>query len=219
MSDLKKLRHTFKPARITTLFVGESPQVNGTFFYKTDSVLYREMKRAFSGGDDFLQEFRSKCFFLDDLVLNPINKAEGKERTEHRRNGVPLLAARMRRYKPAAVVVLMKAIEPMVRKAMYEAGLSSTIPFYVVPFPAMGNAKRFRDVMAQIIPTLPVCKPPSPRSTDQGQRTKDKGQRTAKPEPPPHEFTPLIEVSIAGIHFQNPVLTASGTFGYGQEFA
>ena len=32
-------------------------------------------------------------------------------------------------------------------------------------------------------------------------------------------FVPLIEAEIAGVHFANPVLTASGTFGYGQEFA
>ena len=32
-------------------------------------------------------------------------------------------------------------------------------------------------------------------------------------------FVPRIDTEIAGIHFQNPVLTASGTFGYGQEFA
>ncbi len=32
-------------------------------------------------------------------------------------------------------------------------------------------------------------------------------------------FEPRIDTTIAGIHFQNPVLTASGTFGYGQEFA
>ncbi|HUZ47605.1 MAG TPA: dihydroorotate dehydrogenase [Terriglobia bacterium] len=33
------------------------------------------------------------------------------------------------------------------------------------------------------------------------------------------KFTPRIDVEIAGIHFDNPVLMASGTFGYGQEFA
>ncbi len=32
-------------------------------------------------------------------------------------------------------------------------------------------------------------------------------------------FTPRLETTIAGIRFRNPVLTASGTFGYGQEFA
>jgi dihydroorotate dehydrogenase (NAD+) catalytic subunit len=32
-------------------------------------------------------------------------------------------------------------------------------------------------------------------------------------------FAPRIDTEIAGVHFANPVLTASGTFGYGQEFA
>jgi dihydroorotate dehydrogenase (NAD+) catalytic subunit len=32
-------------------------------------------------------------------------------------------------------------------------------------------------------------------------------------------FAPRIDTEIAGVRFQNPVLTASGTFGYGQEFA
>ncbi len=32
-------------------------------------------------------------------------------------------------------------------------------------------------------------------------------------------FTPRVDCIIAGIHFNNAVLTASGTFGYGQEFA
>lgn len=46
----------------------------------------------------------------------------------------------------------------------------------------------------------------------------------AKPEVMPpstaaEPFEPEIGVEIAGIHFQNPVLTASGTFGYGREFA
>jgi dihydroorotate dehydrogenase (NAD+) catalytic subunit len=33
------------------------------------------------------------------------------------------------------------------------------------------------------------------------------------------DFVPKIDTTIAGVHFQNPVMTASGTFGYGQEFA
>ncbi len=31
-------------------------------------------------------------------------------------------------------------------------------------------------------------------------------------------FEPNLETTVAGVHFQNPVLTASGTFGYGKEF-
>lgn len=46
----------------------------------------------------------------------------------------------------------------------------------------------------------------------QSRQTTNNGQRAT-------DFVPSIEVTIAGVHFQNPVLTASGTFGYGQEFA
>jgi dihydroorotate dehydrogenase (NAD+) catalytic subunit len=33
------------------------------------------------------------------------------------------------------------------------------------------------------------------------------------------DFEPKVDVTIAGVHFQNPVMTASGTFGYGQEYS
>ena len=40
----------------------------------------------------------------------------------------------------------------------------------------------------------------------------DSGPRTT-------DSIPQIDTTLAGVHFQNPVLTASGTFGYGKEFA
>jgi dihydroorotate dehydrogenase (NAD+) catalytic subunit len=51
-----------------------------------------------------------------------------------------------------------------------------------------------------------------PWITANGRRTTDHGRLSA-------DFQPRLDTVIAGIHFQNPVLTASGTFGYGQEFA
>ncbi len=42
----------------------------------------------------------------------------------------------------------------------------------------------------------------------------DNGQASAG-----EQFLPQIETEIAGIRFQNPVWTASGTFGYGKEFS
>ncbi len=41
---------------------------------------------------------------------------------------------------------------------------------------------------------------------------------TAAPTVAP-DFTPRLEIEIAGVRFQNPVWTASGTFGYGKEFS
>ena len=39
------------------------------------------------------------------------------------------------------------------------------------------------------------------------------------PEMTASEFEPELEIEIAGVRFQNPVWTASGTFGYAQEYA
>jgi hypothetical protein len=157
VSDLEKVRRGFRPRHITTLFVGESPPHGGAFFYNRDSRLYRRVKEAFGNDENFLSEFKAKGFFLDDLVLYPINQIkEKKERNEHRRKGVPMLASRMKDYQPAAVVALMLEIEPMVIDAMDQAGLSS-VPRYVTHFPIFPkNVKAFKEEMAEIIPKLPV---------------------------------------------------------------
>ncbi|MEW6408496.1 MAG: dihydroorotate dehydrogenase, partial [Nitrospirota bacterium] len=43
-----------------------------------------------------------------------------------------------------------------------------------------------------------------------GKESKVKGKESKKPD---------LRVEIAGIHLKNPVMTASGTFGYGEEYA
>ncbi|WP_038976047.1 hypothetical protein [Bradyrhizobium japonicum] len=40
------LRASFRPDEITTLFVGESAPINGTFFYDGNSLMLRYMQRA-----------------------------------------------------------------------------------------------------------------------------------------------------------------------------
>src|SRR5215472_6064245 len=157
MNDLENLRRSFRPKRITTLFVGESPPHGGTFFYKQDSLLYRRMKESFGDDSNFLPVFQATGFFLDDLVLYPINQIERNEREQHRWKGVQSLAQRMTEYKPLAVVTLMRAIEPMVADAMRKADLGQ-IPLYVTPFPSRPeHQERFRSIMAEIIPKLPVA--------------------------------------------------------------
>lgn len=156
MCDSEKLRHTFRPQHITTLFVGESAPDGSTFFYKENSLLYRFMKESFGNPAKFLMEFKAKGFFLDDLVLYPINKIKPeKERGKHRQKAVESLAQRMADYRPAAVVIVMCGIEKNVLDAMAKAGLSH-VPHYVTPFPSYpNNQRRFRAIMAKIIPTLP----------------------------------------------------------------
>jgi hypothetical protein len=99
LNDLERLRRSFRPKQITTLFVGESPPHGGTFFYKRDSLLYHRMKESFGETSNFLPAFQAKGFILDDLVLYPINQIQNKnERDQHRRTGVQSLAQRMARF-------------------------------------------------------------------------------------------------------------------------
>jgi hypothetical protein len=155
MNRLEDLRKSFHPDCITTLFVGESAPESGRFFYCSNSSLFHAMKRAFGNRETFLEDFKKKGFYLDDLVLTPINKLERRERSRLRQEAVPELAKRLIEYKPKAVVVVMRDILPMVREAMRIAGISFQ-PF-CVPHPAFGNWTRFGNAMAEITNILPVA--------------------------------------------------------------
>jgi hypothetical protein len=155
MKRLEELRKSFYPDGITTLFVGESAPASGRFFYSGNSSLFRAMKRVFGNRETFLDDFKRMGFYLDDLVLTPVNKLERRERSRRREEAVPELAKRLVKYKPKAVVVVMRAILPRVRQAMRIAGMSYE-PF-CVPHPAFGNWTRFRDAMTEIVDELPVA--------------------------------------------------------------
>ena len=154
MSNLENVRKSYRPVRITTLFVGESAPHGGTFFYNQNSGLFREIQKAFRGGPLFLEEFKENGFYLDDLVLEPVNHMESKGRAALCKQSISSLATRLKEYKPEAVVILLVSIKPMVLKAMHEAGLSYQP--YCTPYPGFGNQKRFHKAMAAIIPNLPT---------------------------------------------------------------
>jgi hypothetical protein len=155
MNRLEELRKSFQPDCITTLFVGESGPASGRFFYSENSSLFRAMKRVFGNRESFLEDFKRNGYYLDDLVLTPINQLERRERSSRRQEAVPELAKRLVEYKPKAVVVVMRAILPKVRQAMRMAGILYE-PF-CVPHPAFGNWARFSNAMTEIIDDLPVA--------------------------------------------------------------
>jgi hypothetical protein len=155
MSNLEELRKSFRPVRITTLFVGESAPYSGRFFYNRDSSLFHAMKDAFGGQGTFLDDFKKKGFYLDDLVLIPVNKMSGKARLTHRWESASKLAERLKDYRPEAIVIVMRAIRPMVETAMRMAGIAYEP--YCTPHPAFGNWNRFRTEMSKIIHSLPVA--------------------------------------------------------------
>jgi len=156
--EFEKIRRQHKPARVSTLFVGESRPCGGTFFYNGDSILYEAVREGFGAGEDFLAQFRSKGFYLDDLSLHPINQIKDKDaRGEARRAGVPGLARRMAEYQPEAVVILMLGIKEFVVDAMTRARLAA-IPHWALPFPSRPeHRKRLIAGLGQLIPHLPTA--------------------------------------------------------------
>ena len=84
METVEAIRKRFFPERITNLFVGECAPHRGDFFYCGDSAMLTHMKRAvelaFGKSDDFLKSFRACGWYLDDLVLEPVNHLPKLER-------------------------------------------------------------------------------------------------------------------------------------------
>jgi hypothetical protein len=66
------------------VFVGESAPANGRFFYDGNTRFTRHMQNAFDvayGPSDvaFLTRFKSFGWYLDDLVLTPVNEVKDRK--------------------------------------------------------------------------------------------------------------------------------------------
>jgi hypothetical protein len=157
IAAVEALRTSYRPDRITTLFVGESAPVNGTFFYDGNNSMVRYMQRAVEtvlpGAGDFLHRFRDYGWYLDDLVLSPVNHLNQAARKAAWYGSCDSLAARIAEYQPLAVVSLLSGIKDIVSDAARKAGSTATL--YSVPFPGMGNQTKFHTEMLRILPLLP----------------------------------------------------------------
>jgi hypothetical protein len=84
-TTIEAIRTSYRPQRITTLFVGESAPASGKFFYIGNTPLARHVERAMNeaglgGGGNLLDRFKSYGWYLDDLVLSPVNHRTPAER-------------------------------------------------------------------------------------------------------------------------------------------
>ncbi len=149
----EKLRGRYRPDRVRVLFVGESPPKNRTFFYCGNSLLHNAFREAFDSPDDFLAEFQSRGFFLDDLVPFPVNRMSREDREAARQAHIDRLSYRLRAYQPEAVVTVMKAIEQEVAASMRRAGLS--VPHHVLPFPWPKHEERFVKGLRTLLESWP----------------------------------------------------------------
>jgi hypothetical protein len=158
-AEIEAIRQRFRPARITTLFLGESRPASGRFFYRGNSGMTRHMRHALmpeaASDDAFLAGFKARGFFLDDLVLSPIDKMRRAERRARWRAALPAFLARLAEYQPGAVVVVLLGMQPLLSRAIRAAG--HTMPVYGVPFPGQGNQGRFHAELGRLkLPRLPI---------------------------------------------------------------
>ena len=105
---------------------------------------------------EFLDRFKARGWYLDDLVLVPVNKMEDKERRLHWLQSRPSLQARIAEYQPLAIVTLLIGIRKVVERAALDAGSSAKL--YAVPFPGMGHQTKFHSQLAALLPALPCTR-------------------------------------------------------------
>jgi len=146
MLNYKEARLRYKPSTVKTLFIGESPPAKGDYFYfGGGNILLEYIRQAFvsvygdkcGNGDDFLQFFKEKGYYLIDLSEEPINGKLEKERRQLRRDNVGSLAKRVAKLNPESVIIIMKAIEREVRAALPSNIHEKNIR--VTRFPGFGN--------------------------------------------------------------------------------
>lgn len=157
MMDVETTRASYRPDRITTLFVGESAPASGDFFYYGENAMLRHMKRAtetvLGEGEEFLDRFKRYGWYLDDLVLTPVDKLAPSQRRAKCLAATNSLRDRIAAYRPLAIVSVLVSMNSIVEAAAREAG--SDAPLFAVPFAGMGQQARFHREMIKILPLLP----------------------------------------------------------------
>jgi len=163
MEVIEATRARYRPARVTTLFVGESAPASGEFFYHGNTGMTRHMQTAVESAlgesSDFLERFKSYGWYLDDLVLTPVNRHEPSERKAKCLGAQSSLAGRIAKYQPLGIVSLMLGIRKFVDAAATQAGCNACP--HAVHFPGNGQQGLFLTDMATIIHKLPRLTEPS----------------------------------------------------------
>ena len=154
----EELRLKYLPKSVRLLFVGESPPASGRFFYRQDSGLYRAVRDAFQTVDpkindaNFLARFQAAGCYLIDLTGKPVDDLQPAARREACRNGEPRLTQIISQFQPATILVLLRSIEPNVRRSAVNAHWDGAL--ITTPYP--GRWKHHRARFHEIV--VPVLK-------------------------------------------------------------
>jgi len=145
MINHQELREQYKPEKIKTLFIAESPPESDTFFYSAKSFFYLYTKQVFEiffkdeiNKVEFLDFFKTLGCYLDDLCHTPVTFSQIESNKESLIVG---LRERLNLYRPEAVVITPKRIDTFVRKAINSPALRDYINLeniFTLYFPGNG---------------------------------------------------------------------------------
>ena len=154
--DTETLRNAYKPDQIKLLFIAESPPQSGNFFYHkgsmttfTSRAFEKVFDRVFSDKHSFLNFFRLRGCYLEDVCLEPVDKLPQKQRTMMLEDSIEYFSGRLKEYRPEAIVIVLKRIESQVKKALRKAKISC--PVYTLPFPGFGHQKIYIKELRNIL--------------------------------------------------------------------
>lgn len=154
--DFESIREQYRPERVKLLLVGESPPSNGRFFYQRSAMTTftsRPFEKVFDvqflDNQEFLQFFKEKGCFLEDLSHDPVDKLPKKEREERLQAAVSDFAETINTINPPVVAIVLKKIEQFVKEAISESGLSPMT--YTLPFPGNGYQNEYIDALIPIV--------------------------------------------------------------------
>ena len=145
-NEIQRIRLNYLPKDIKVLFIGESPPIGNTFFYKGRSVLFNSTREVFekfynkdfSDSFYFLEFFKDSGFFLDDLCHSPINHIKDSAlRNKLRDDGILGLKNRLEIYRPKRIISVMKDpyFNMCIDEAINLAGIDVNIKYSPLPFP------------------------------------------------------------------------------------
>lgn len=160
--DVERVSHRARPRQARdrggVLFVGESRPASGRHFEAGDSALFRAVRRAFhtalprlESAPDFIAAFRKLGCAMVDLCPRPVNRLSPAARRRARRRGVARLAGTIAFRRPRVVVVVVRAIDDEVDRALERAGWRGER--ISLPYPGRWIASRRRFV-AQLAAAL-----------------------------------------------------------------
>ena len=152
------VRLSYKPARISILFVGESPPEGDKFFYYGDGQIVRSTAKAFAqafrvkcpDAVSFLSFFKSCGCFLEDMCHEPINNSSRANRDAKAEAAIGELACQIQAASPKRIVVILKLIAPYVLRAAQNANFPADAIHYL-SFPGYGHQLNFESSLTEIL--------------------------------------------------------------------